>query len=57
MDQALIHTSDPHGRTALHWAAAGLWERLTAWLLGHDAKVVRGWAMLADDAAGRTPQD
>ena len=34
---ALIHTSDPNGRTALHCAAAGLWERLTAWLLGHDA--------------------
>ncbi len=34
---ALIHTSDPNGRTALHWAAAGLWERLTAWLLDHDA--------------------
>ena len=38
---ALIHTSDPHGRTALHWAAAGLWERLTAWLLRSQRKPER----------------
>ena len=48
---ALIHTSDPNGRTALHWAAAGLWERLTAWLLGHDANPN------ARTTAGETPLD
>jgi len=48
---ALIHTSDPNGRTALHWAAAGLWERLTAWLLGHDADPN------ARTTAGETPLD
>lgn len=46
-EDAMIATLDAHpqvmravdatGRTALHWAAACLWPKLTAWLLDHDA--------------------
>jgi ankyrin repeat protein len=33
----LIRAADAAGRTALHWAAACLWPKLTAWLLDHGA--------------------
>ena len=36
---ALVHASDEHGRTALHWAAVRLWPQLAAWLLDHGADV------------------
>ena len=34
---SLIRAGDVTGRTALHWAAACLWPKLTAWLLGRGA--------------------
>ena len=33
----LIRAADESGRTALHWAAARLWPKLTAWLLDRSA--------------------
>jgi ankyrin repeat protein len=49
---ALIHASDPgNGMTALHWAAACLWERFAAWLLD------RGADASARSKSGRTPLD
>jgi ankyrin repeat protein len=49
---ALIQAQDPQsGMTALHWAAANLWERLGAWLIDRGADVnVR-------TPTGRTPLD
>ncbi len=48
----LIHKQDPEsGMTALHWAAANLWERLGAWLLD------RGADTQARNAAGLTALD
>jgi ankyrin repeat protein len=35
----LARAGNPQGRTALHWAAGLLWERLAAWLIAHDANV------------------
>lgn len=49
---ALTHASDPgSGMTALHWAAACLWERFAAWLLDHGADA------RARTKSGRTPLD
>jgi len=48
---ALIHASDPQGRTALHWAAARLWPQLSTWLLAHGADVK------ARTHTGETPMD
>lgn len=47
----VIDASDPRGRTALHWAAARGWERVTAWLLE------RGAAVNARAKNGETPLD
>jgi ankyrin repeat protein len=47
-----IQAADPqHGMTALHWAAANLWERLGAWLLERGANVNAG------TVTGLTPLD
>jgi ankyrin repeat protein len=35
----LTRAGNQRGRTALHWAAGLLWERLAAWLIGHGADV------------------
>jgi ankyrin repeat protein len=49
---ALINASDPSkGTTALHWAAACLWENFAAWLLD------RGADERARTRSGRTPLD
>jgi ankyrin repeat protein len=49
---ALINAADPSmGTTALHWAAAGLWENFAAWLLD------RGADARARTKSGRTPLD
>jgi ankyrin repeat protein len=49
---ALIHAADPgSGMTALHWAAACLWEDFAAWLLD------RGADVNARTKSGRTPLD
>ena len=49
---SLIRTPDPQsGMTALHWAAANLWDRLTAWLID------RGADAGARANAGQTPLD
>jgi len=34
---ALADAGNQQGRTALHWAAGRLWERLAAWLIAHGA--------------------
>ncbi len=47
----LVNTSDPGGRTALHWAAEHAWERVTTWLLDHGAPVN------ARTTNGETPLD
>jgi ankyrin repeat protein len=47
----LVNASDPEGRTALHWAAARAWERVTIWLLD------RGAAVNARAKNGDTPLD
>jgi len=47
----LVSASDPTGRTALHWATARAWERVTAWLLDHGA------AVNARAKNGETPLD
>ena len=49
---ALIHASDPgNGMTALHWAAACLWEHFASWLLD------RGADARARTKSGQTPLD
>lgn len=35
----LVRAGNQRGRTALHWAAGLLWERLAAWLIAHGADV------------------
>ena len=47
----LIRAADGSGRTALHWAAARLWPKLTAWLLD------RGADPAARAKNGATPLD
>ena len=48
----LINASDPSkGTTALHWAAACLWENFTTWLLDHGADA------RARTKSGQTPLD
>jgi ankyrin repeat protein len=47
----LVNATDPRGRTALHWAAARAWERVTSWLLDHGA------AVNARAKNGETPLD
>ena len=49
---SLIRTADPRsGMTALHWAAANLWDRLGAWLID------RGVDVSARNTTGQTPLD
>jgi ankyrin repeat protein len=49
---SLIRTPDPQsGMTALHWAAANLWDRLGAWLID------RGADVSARSRGGQTPLD
>ena len=49
---SLIHARDPQsGMTALHWASANLWDRLSAWLID------RGADVSARNTAGQTPLD
>ena len=48
----LIDKSDPRGgMTALHWASANMWHRLSAWL------IERGADVRASNTAGQTPLD
>jgi ankyrin repeat protein len=49
---SLIRAPDPQtGMTALHWASANLWDRLSAWLID------RGADVSARNTAGQTPLD
>jgi ankyrin repeat protein len=49
---SLLQRPDPQGgMTALHWAAANLWERLGAWLID------RGADVSARNTTGQTPLD
>ncbi len=47
----LLRTTDPQGRTAMHWAAARLLPHLAAWLIDNGVDPV------ARTAAGETPLD
>ena len=49
---SLIHKSDSQGgMTALHWASANLWDRLSTWL------IERGADVSARNTTGQTPLD
>ena len=52
---AMMHGSDPHdGSTALHVAAAMLWDRVVGWLLdrGADVNAAARWSMAPLDVVG-----